>query len=629
MILGRGSAQTQKAVLAEYHLFLDQLKQEANRPWHEELRSVGDMLCRLIGKSPFQWSEEDLLSIYQTRGKSSASRYNVFLAFLLFRGYYRPSVHLLLALPLKLATQWRPAVAPYHERVNRTTAELGYEETSGASAVVTILLYLLITAGKSLEEITRADFEAFREVWLAEGQRRKDGSPDPRLYRLELYLIHWGVIPAAKGVYTHEKRFACLQHEAIRAAILRFLHCCEIKYRPSTLESCRAALLAFFLWLQASAPEVSRLDAVTRTIALAYAHYLQEQVVSGRYSKGYQCSLYNLMRQFFDFAIDESLETAPARNPFLLGDLPRRPEMIPRYLPDQDLRKIIEYGEREATLFERTVIVTLLHTGIRAMEFLQLKASDIVQIGGVWKLHIHEGKGLKDRLIPLTSQCLAALHAWQEQGWERINEHLFTYHGRPLQSTTRVTLAVEQIGRILGIAELTAHRFRHTFAVALLNYGIRESALQKLMGHATLNMTLEYARILDQTVEQSFESAIEQMQEGAHSWVPNFFAQEDYTRFVEGDAVSWIRLPMGYCRRNAKLHCESDVKCLLCDRFAIGKEDLPRLQQMRERFLKLGLTLKADVVAAQIQRLELPAGNEHGPQGFIPTTAISVARKRE
>jgi hypothetical protein len=64
---------------------------------------------------------------------------------------------------------------------------------------------------------------------------------------------------------------------------------------------------------------------------------------------------------------------------------------------------------------------------------------------------------------------------------------------------------------------------------------------------------------------------------------------------------------------------------------ACSATDLPsgnRLQQMHERFLNLGLTIKADVVAAQIQRLELPAGNEHRLQGFIPTTAISVTRKR-
>ena len=146
------------------------------------------------------------------------------------------------------------------------------------------------------------------------------------------------------------------------------------------------------------------------------------------------------------------------------------------------------------------------------------------------------------------------------------------------------------------------------------------------MGHASLDMTLEYARILDQTVEQAFSRAVEHMHEGSHSWVPNFFVQEEYTIFVERDAVSWIRLPLGYCRRNPKLHCESDVKCLLCERFALGKEDLPRLQLMYERFMKFGLKMKADVVAAQIQRLELPSGE--APSGFIPATAISVARKR-
>jgi Phage integrase family len=311
-----------------------------------------------------------------------------------------------------------------------------------------------------------------------------------------------------------------------------------------------------------------------------------------------------------------------------MKDIPRQPDRVPRYLTDHETRTLLAYCEQEASLVEKVVIVTLLHTGIRASELATLKSSDIVQVGGVWKLHIHEGKGLKDRLIPLTKRCVETLHTWQEQGWERSSDFLFSRHGKPWHNAAPVGTLMRTIGSKLGIQDLTAHRFRHTFAVALLNYGIRESALQKMLGHAKLDMTLEYARILDQTVERGFTEAVSHMQEGAHSWVPNLFIQEEYTLFAEGDAVSWIRLPMGYCRRNPKLHCESDVKCLLCDRFAIGKEDLPRLQQMHERFLKLRLTIKADVVAAQIQRLELPAGNEHRPQGFIPTTAISVARKR-
>ena len=393
------------------------------------------------------------------------------------------------------------------------------------------------------------------------------------------------------------------------------------------MDRLRAALRTFFLWLQEHFPEADRLDAVSRSIAQRYAQHLAEQVAAGHYSKNYRADLYSSIHRFFDFVIDERMETSPARNPFSPRDLPRRPDMIPRYIPDQELRKVLAYCEHEATLFERTLVLTLLHTGIRSLEFTCLKASDIVQIGGVWKLHIHEGKGLKDRLIPLTAQCLAALQAWQEHGWERINDALFTRHGRPLQTNGRVQATLQQISHKLDIPALTAHRFRHTFAVALLNYGLRETALQKLMGHATLGMTLEYARILDETVEKAFSEAVEQMQDGVYSWVPNFFVQEEYTLFVEGDAVSWIRLPLGYCRRNPKLHCESDVKCLLCDRFAIGKEDLPRLQQMHERFLKLGLKVKADVVAAQIQRLELPSGEVSG--GFIPATAVTAHRKRQ
>ncbi len=68
--------------------------------------------------------------------------------------------------------------------------------------------------------------------------------------------------------------------------------------------------------------------------------------------------------------------------------------------------------------------------------------------------------------------------------------------------------------------------------------------------------------------------------------------------------MSWIRLPYGYCRRNPKLHCDSDVKCLLCERFAAAPADLPGLREMHARFVQLGLQVKADVVAAQMRRLE-------------------------
>ena len=144
----------------------------------------------------------------------------------------------------------------------------------------------------------------------------------------------------------------------------------------------------------------------------------------------------------------------------------------------------MEYCDQEASCLQRVTVITLLHTGIRASELSALKATDIVEIHGRWKLHIHEGKGLKDRLIPLTDRCLNALNDWQRNGWERATDYLFTRYGRRFKCSSVFNRVIKEITEKLGLETITAHRFRHTFAVALLNYGIKESALQKLMGHA-------------------------------------------------------------------------------------------------------------------------------------------------
>lgn len=623
MILGRGVATDDDGIVAEYRQFLADHGRLSPRVLHN-VQGATHALRRRLGGPIATWAEADILALCARRRKSATFYYASFLAFLIFRGYYRPSLTLLDAFPFQLPRLHRPALAPIRARLEATARELGYVQASGMGTALRLLIWLLAHAGTPLEDLTREDFATFAiayQTWYR-ASGRHHGEPDPQVSRLEFYLVRWDVLPPRRRVFRHEQHFAELRDAPIRDAILAYVGWCTAKYQPSTVDNARAALLQFFRWSQERQPEAGRLDAVTRPVALAYAAHLTERREAGQYSRTYHAELYAQVRQFFAFAIDENLDTAPDRNPFALKDLPRRTDPVPRYLSDREVQAILAYCDHDAGLRERTMLITLLHTGIRAAELAALKTSDIVQVQSVWKLHIHAGKGLKDRVIPLTAPCLAALQAWQERGWEGIDPHLFTWHGRPHRTSGVVTALVARVGQALGIAGLTAHRFRHTFAVALLNYGIRESALQKLMGHATLGMTLEYARILDHTVEQAFGQAIEQMRAGPLSWVPSFFGQEEYTLFAEGDAVSYIRLPHGYCRRNPKLHCESDVKCLLCERYAATLADLPRLAEMRDRFVALGLHLKAEVVAAQIRRLE--AGS---PANFIPLDQVAVVRR--
>ena len=611
MILGRGTATTDAAIIAEYRTFLASESGIATERVRNRVGVAAGTVWKRIGKPIAEWSEEDMLALFSGRCKMVVYGYSAFLGFLIFRGYVRVRhMSFYEAFPLGLCRLHRPALQPIRERLERTRKELGYAAESAGSvgSVLNLLIALLAFSGKPLPELTRADFDSFRTTYdqcYQAAERRAGGEHDWRLPRLERYLVHWGVLSPAHRVFKHDEHFAALQHASIKHAILEYMRWCDAKYQPSTIYTCRASVLGFFRWLQADYPQIGRLDGVTRPIALAYAAYLKRKVDDKTYSPKYRTDLYRCIRLFYEFAIVERLETSPDRNPFAAGDTPSDPDPVPRYLTDHDIQTVLRYCAAEATLLERVVVTTLLHTGIRACELADLKSTDIIQVQGRWKLHIHEGKGLKDRIIPLTQSCLELLRAWEEEGKAAASTYLFSSHGRPW-STSQVCNLIRELGIKLGLSGLTPHRFRHTFAVVLLNYGIRESALQKMMGHKTLGMTLEYARILDTTVEQAFSQTVERMQTDTRSWVPSFFASEEYTLFAEGDTVSWIRLPLGYCRRNPKLHCESDVKCLLCDRFAASPQDLPRLQEMHERFIKLGMQVKADVVAAQIRHLEVP-----------------------
>lgn len=623
MILGRGTAYTDNAIFTEYHHFLEQSDDVETGTILDRLKDAPRVMKRRIGQPIAEWSDDDIFSLYVSRTKTVRYGYSAFVAFLIFRGYHRPALQFCKRFPLGLTRYHRQALRPIREKLEETQQKLGYFK-SRVGSELNLLIFLLAMAQKPLSELTRLDFDAFRDEYQKwyRAQGRKSHASDPRLTRLEFYLVHWGVLPPRKIVFRHEEHFAKLRPGPIRDAVVNFLQWGEAKHQPSTIRSRQAGLLNFFLWFQEQQPFRNRLDAVTRPMALAYANHLKALREQGKYSISHSNDMYRSARLFFEFVIRERLKTSPDRNPFALGDTPWEPDAIPRYLADHEIRKILDYCEHEASLKERTLVIALFHTGIRAAELAELKATDIVEIQGRWKLHIHEGKGLKDRLVPLTQACLEMLRRWQEAGWEQANDFLFTRYGRHWQSSN-VGAIIRELGLKLGVENLTPHRFRHTFAVALLNYGMRESALQKVMGHATLNMTLEYARILDKTVEQAFSSAVEQMHEGPISWVPSFFATEDYALFAEGDAASWIRLPYGYCRRNPKLHCESDVKCLLCDRFVASVADLPRFREIHDRFTVLGLPVKADVVAAQIHRLEAGSGD-----GFIPVKEILVSGSR-
>ena len=68
------------------------------------------------------------------------------------------------------------------------------------------------------------------------------------------------------------------------------------------------------------------------------------------------------------------------------------------------------------------------------------------------------------------------------------------------------------MGQAAGDIVVSPHRLRHTLATRLLNAGMKETAIQKILGHEQLSTTLIYARILDKTVETDYQQAMAQIE---------------------------------------------------------------------------------------------------------------------
>lgn len=83
-------------------------------------------------------------------------------------------------------------------------------------------------------------------------------------------------------------------------------------------------------------------------------------------------------------------------------------------------------------------------------------------------------------------------------------QHLVRSHLNYLAKTKNI---VDEKGEIF---HFKTHQFRHTYAVKLLNGGVDILTIQELLAHASPEMTLRYAKLLDDTKRKAFESVIDQ-----------------------------------------------------------------------------------------------------------------------
>jgi len=134
---------------------------------------------------------------------------------------------------------------------------------------------------------------------------------------------------------------------------------------------------------------------------------------------------------------------------------------------------------------------------VRRAELCRLKVADIDS--GRMVLHLQQGKGGRDRDVPLSPKLLATLREYWR--WMKPKTYLFPGMENNWRADVPVTtkvawIAVTEAAKAAGISKrVSPHTLRHSYATHLLEAGADLRTIQVLLGHAKLADTTVYLHL--------------------------------------------------------------------------------------------------------------------------------------
>ena len=154
---------------------------------------------------------------------------------------------------------------------------------------------------------------------------------------------------------------------------------------------------------------------------------------------------------------------------------------------------------------DRAIILLLVDTGMRASELCDLRIRDLDIPNRRVRVM---GKGRKERMLPISARTTQALWRYlATRDTKRDHSFLFVTRTEGPLERNNLRNTLKRIGQRAGVSGVTVHRFRHTFAIAFLRNNGHIMALQRMLGHSTLDMVSRYLAIAQADIENAHQEA--------------------------------------------------------------------------------------------------------------------------
>jgi len=262
----------------------------------------------------------------------------------------------------------------------------------------------------------------------------------------------------------------------------RFLDYSDVNNKPSTVAAKRSALKDHLV------PTFGRmrLDSIGPAVVESYkATKLKEGLAAKSVNNHLAIlrTLLNLAVEWGELAFAPKLKQLKVQHKDI------------QFLSFEESDRFVQAASTEWKAF----VVTALKTGLRVGELLALKWEDLDLVAGrllvrrtLW--HDQEGtpKGGRTREVPLSNEAIATLKAHRHLK----GDYVFCETNGKRLTHSRVKSVVPSTCKKAGLAKrVTTHELRHTFASHLVMRGVTLKAVQELLGHATIDMTMRYAHL--------------------------------------------------------------------------------------------------------------------------------------
>ena len=228
--------------------------------------------------------------------------------------------------------------------------------------------------------------------------------------------------------------------------------------------------------------------------------FMQEFIyrISKNINSRSQARLLSSLKSFFNYLVFEGYNKT---SPMELIESPKIVTKLPDVLSIEEIKLLIKNSElnKDHGIRNSAILETLYGSGLRVSELINLKLSDIHYDD---KLLLIQGKGNKQRLVPLGSICEAKISNYVDNFRilkkikKNSNDIVFlNRNGNKLTRAMIFNIVKEAQWKSNIKKTVSPHTFRHSFATHLLENGADLRSIQIMMGHENITTTEVYTHL--------------------------------------------------------------------------------------------------------------------------------------